>query len=299
MKIWFKAIRPWSYTAAFIPISLGAALAFVEGHWNPALYVWTLIAGLLIQAGTNMYNTYGDYKAGVDTEGTAVKRSPLVRGEISPKVMQAAALGSFAFSGAIGLYLAYICGWPILAVGVLGMLGGYGYTGGWAPYKYKGLGAPFVFFLMGPLMVWPSYYIQAGHGSWTPVWVSLPISLLVTAILHANEIRDHEADRGSGVVTFSLRLGYERSIKFYYILNYGAYVALVALTILRISPLPALLPFILLPYVVKTVLQAKEGSEGQHEKLLWLMVASGNIHFLFGVLQIIGIILTLLPFHFH
>jgi 1,4-dihydroxy-2-naphthoate octaprenyltransferase len=131
------AIRPWTYTAALVPIALGAALAYYEGKFHAVLFALTLIAGIFIQAGANLFNTYGDYASGVDLHASPDdSRSPIVKGQLSADTIKYAAFGTLAISGAIGLYLAYVTGWPVLAIGMVGVAGAYGYTRGLIPYKY-------------------------------------------------------------------------------------------------------------------------------------------------------------------
>ena len=48
---------------------------------------------------------------------------------------------------------------------------------------------------MGPVIVVGAYYVQTEAWAWEPFVASLPIGLLVAAILHANNVRDIENDR--------------------------------------------------------------------------------------------------------
>ncbi|EQD35666.1 1,4-dihydroxy-2-naphthoate octaprenyltransferase, partial [mine drainage metagenome] len=80
-------------------------------------------------------------------------------------------------------------------LGVIGLVGGWGYTAPPLQYKYRAAGLPLVFLLMGPLMVLGGYYAVTGSWSWTAAVVSVPIGLLVTAILHGNEWRDSRRGR--------------------------------------------------------------------------------------------------------
>ena len=173
----------------------------------PLALILTLIGGAAIQVGTNYTNTYGDYINGVDTVESNITQPQLVRGILAPDQMLKAGLGAFAFAATIGIYLVYLRGWPLLILGLLGILGGYGYTLGVA-YKYKGLGTILVFFLMGPMMAWGAYYVQTGFHSWTPVLASLPIGFLISGLLHANDFRDIPSDEESGIKTLATILGF-------------------------------------------------------------------------------------------
>jgi 1,4-dihydroxy-2-naphthoate octaprenyltransferase len=291
-KKWFIAARPWSFTAALAPVFLGTAIAHIHGRFNGCFFLLTCIAAVCVQAGTNFINTYADYVNGVDTPQTAADRSFVVRGELSAAHVRLAGFLSLAVASLIGLVLTYYCGWPVLAFGLVGVIGGYTYTAGVKPYKYMGLGTPFVFLLMGPLMVWPAYFIQTGDLSWTPIWASLPVACLVAAILHANDLRDLHADQDAGAKSFSIMIGAGASIRLYYALIVGACVFTAALVILGVTPWASLLPLVLIPSVIKICAQARDGVSGDTPKINSLEAATGQLHFQYGVLFAAGVALA-------
>ena len=92
MKKWLLATRPWSFTASVIPLTLGAALAWASDAAHAGLFLLTLLGGVAVQTGTNMLNTYGDYRSGVDTEASAHGESPILLGLISPEILSPQAL---------------------------------------------------------------------------------------------------------------------------------------------------------------------------------------------------------------
>ena len=288
LKIWLLALRPWSFTAAFVPVALGAALAGYQGSFDPGLFLLTLTGGVAMQAGTNLINTYGDYISGVDTIESATTCPQLVSGVLQPGAVKLAGISCFAFAVAIGMWLTYLCGWPVIIAGLIGLVGGYCYTAGFA-YKYKGLGSIMVFFLMGPLMAWPSYFIQTGQYSWLPVWVSLPVGFLVAAILHSNDLRDMSFDREAGIKTLALFLGLRASITLYYFLYLASFVCLIGLVVLAVLPLMAILPLLLIPSAIKMFSQARVAAKGSREAMLLLEATAAQFHFKFGLLLIAGL----------
>lgn len=292
LKTWFLALRPWSFTAAAVPVALGTALAWNEGYFHPWLFFLALIGGIAMQAGTNLINTYGDYMSGVDTVESNKTSPQLVLHLIEPEQMKRVGIAFFVFVFLIGMYLVYLRGWPLLFVGILGIIGGYGYTAG-ISYKYKGLGTILVFFLMGPMMVWGAYFVQTGVHSWLAVWVSLPVGFLVSGILHANDLRDLEHDHKAGIKTLALILGRELSIPVYYALNIGAYVALLLLIIYKVLPLMAMLPLLLLPQVWQIIMNTREAAQGNLEKLNVLEAGAAQFHFKFGLLFVAGMLINL------
>jgi 1,4-dihydroxy-2-naphthoate octaprenyltransferase len=292
LKTWFVALRPWSFTASLIPVSLGAILAWNEGYFHPLLFVLSLIGGVAMHAGTNLINTYGDYLSGVDTEESAPTCPQLVRNILKPEDMRLVGIGFFIFTIAIGLYLTKVRGMLLLIIGVLGIIGGYGYTLGIA-YKYKGLGVFLVFILMGPMMVWGAYFVQTGVSSWLPVWASLPIGFLVSAIMHGNDFRDIDYDRQAGIKTLAIFLGKENSVKFYCFLNLAPVVSIVVLVGLRVLPFIALLPLLLLPQIRQIIMDIKAAGQGDRKKLGALEQASAQLHFTFGSLFVVAMLINL------
>lgn len=290
-KTWFIAMRPWSFTASFIPVALGTALAWNKGPVKWSLFFLTLIGSIAVQAGTNLINTYGDYIAGVDSIESAKTCPQLVTGILKPKDMKAAGILAFIFAAFIGLWLTYFCGWPIFAIGLIGIVAGYCYTAGWCPYKYKGLGSIFVFFLMGPLITWPTYYIQTGYYSWLPIWASLPIGFLVTGILHSNDLRDMSDDRRAGITTLALVLGLDKSITLYFTLYSAAFACLIVLILIPLLPWTALLPLALAPIMQQMFRLARDAAKGSHENLELLEAAAAKFHLQFGLLLVVGLVL--------
>jgi 1,4-dihydroxy-2-naphthoate octaprenyltransferase len=246
---WFFALRPWSFTAAAAPVCLGSAMGAVVWRWNTGLFLLTLAGGIALQAGTNLYNTYGDYKSGVDTLESAVTCPQLVTGQMTPSQLAFGGRAAFGFAGLIGLLLARLCGPVPLLFGILGVIAGYMYTNG-VPYKYYGLGPFFVALLMGPLMVLPSYYIQTGSFALAPALGSLSIACLVSAIMHANDLRDIEHDRAAGIRTLAMNIGVPLSLRLHKLFLLGAFVFAGLNALLGVLPWTCLGVFSLLPKAI-------------------------------------------------
>jgi hypothetical protein len=129
----------------------------------------------------------------------------------------------------IGLWLVTQTGLPLLWIGLGGVLTVVMYTAGPFPLAYNALGEVAVGIFMGPVFVLGTYYAVTEQLSWQAVWVALPISFTVAAILHANNIRDMEADRAVNKRTLALLLGRNGAILEYMFLIDGAYLTLVVL----------------------------------------------------------------------
>lgn len=295
LRTWIIAARPWSFTAALIPIALGTALAWSETLQYPItafhvfLFLLTLLCGILLQAGTNLLNTYGDYISGVDTVDSAITCPQLVRGMLSVHTMKVVAITILVVAVILGFSLYLLSGWPILVFGFLGFIGAASYTTGIFPYKYKGFGPFIVFLLMGPCMVLPAYYVQIDFLSWRPFFASLPIAFLVTAIMHANDLRDIEHDTLANIKTVAIWLEDKWSLVLYKLLCLSAFLSLIIVVSFGIVPFTGLLPLVLFPSL--TAKFQKLGRTGISFEIQRLEGWSAQFHFLFGILYVTGIIL--------
>ena len=206
--MWWKALRAYSFPASIVPCLGGAAYAASAG----AAVAWwmlplVLLAGMLLHVGTNLVNDAADFDKGVDHEGAQGGSGVLVAGWVTARKVYAAAFVAFGLAAVAGLPLLLARGWPLLAIGVAGALGGYAYTGPPFGLKYKALGEIWVFLFMGTLMVAGSAYALCG--SFPPgVWAaSVPVGFLVAAILTVNNQRDIRDDAKLGIRTLATLFG--------------------------------------------------------------------------------------------
>jgi 1,4-dihydroxy-2-naphthoate octaprenyltransferase len=180
-------------------------------------------------------------------------------------------------------------GWPIAMLGLIGLVFGYGYTAPPFQYKYRALGLPLVFILMGPLMVMGSYYAITGHLAWTPLIASLPIGMLVTAILHGNEWRDITDDARYGVGTLSGFLGRKWAHIVYISLITGAYLLVVVAVLLRALPEGSLLSLLSMPFMVRSISLSELGGNGQQRAIAKIDIETAQLHAVFGILFVLGL----------
>ncbi|UII55316.1 1,4-dihydroxy-2-naphthoate polyprenyltransferase [Cytobacillus spongiae] len=212
-QVWWKLTRPHTLTAAFVPVLLGTALAIHQTTIHLGLFVAMLIASLLIQAATNMFNEYYDFKRGLDNEHSVGIGGAIVREGIKPKTVLSLAFGLYGISLLLGVYICMSTSWWLAIVGLICMAAGYFYTGGPLPIAYTPFGEIVAGLFMGMLIILISFYIQVGTVSTTSVLVSIPIAVLVGAILLANNIRDLDGDKEFGRKTLAILLGRQGAIK--------------------------------------------------------------------------------------
>lgn len=293
LPLWGRAVRAFSFTASLIPPTVGAMLVFM--HEAPAkwvLFPLVLVASVAYHAGTNLINDYYDYKNSVDRVGTLGSSGLLVEGLIPAKSILRGAIFFFALGTIIGLYFISIRGLPIFALGVIGLLGGVFYTAAPISYKYKAVGEPLVFLLMGPLMVVGSYLVLAGGFRWDVVLVSLPVGCLVAAILQANDLRDIAYDSTVGIKTAAIVFGGRFAGIVYYALVACAYVIVGVLAILKIVPVWSLAVLLTAPIAIKNIKIAGKiagGGGAAAKQYATIDVMTAQLHMAFGILLILSL----------
>ena len=252
-QIWWLAIRPRTLPAAASGVVMGCALAWHDDvfQWLPALAA--LLIALLLQIGSNVANDVFDFERGADT---AERMGPLrvtQAGLLTPAQVKRGLIVIFVFAAMLGLYLAALRGWTVIWIGVAAMISAVAYTGGPFPLGYHGLGDIFVFVFFGIAAVAGTYFVQASFVSDVAWWMSVPIGLIVTAILVVNNLRDLESDRKAGKHTLAVRFG-ENGAKAEYILCLGiAYLVVPLLILLKMMPLGAMLCWLSLPIAIRTL----------------------------------------------
>ncbi|MFC5969914.1 1,4-dihydroxy-2-naphthoate polyprenyltransferase [Halomarina salina] len=275
------AARPQTLPAGLSPVVVGAGVAYHADVFSALPALAALVGALLIQVGTNFANDYYDAVNGTDTEDREGFTRVTAGGLIAPSSVRRAMVLTYAVAIVLGTYLVYVGGLPIVVVGLTSVAAGILYTGGPAPYGYRGLGDLFVFVYFGLVAVTGTYYVQAaataygsvltetsfalappeGTLSLAVVVAALPAAGLSTALLVVNNVRDRETDAATGKRTLAVMFGYGFSRVEFLACVGMAYVVPVVFALTGYSPL-VLLPLLTLPLAVslsRTVLTETRG----------------------------------------
>jgi 1,4-dihydroxy-2-naphthoate octaprenyltransferase len=254
LRIWLAEMRAPFLTAAIVPVILGTCVAWASsGIFLPNVFLLTLIAGVFIHVGSNIANDYYDHRSGTDDINVEFVRPftggsrMIQRGWMSPREVFVEAIFFFALGGGIGVYLAYTRGIEVLMLGVIGVGSGFFYTA--PPFRFvsRGYGEVFIGLNFGVLMTLGAYFVQTQVLAWAAVFPSIPIAILITAVLYINEFPDSDADKAAGKLTIVVRLGRRRAANGYLILMISVYLSILIpillnlvswYTILGIATLP-------------------------------------------------------------
>ncbi|HUZ17490.1 MAG TPA: prenyltransferase [Spirochaetia bacterium] len=282
IRYWWFAFRAPSLVIAFVSCLAGVVLAFSDGHRDWLAGVVVVVSGLLLQSGVNLVNDFFEYKQhNIDEKRPELHLSGLER-EIIEWINFLTGMALFGMAGLVGLFFVVTRGdLLLLALGIVGFAGGFFYTGEPFNYKRRGLAVVLVFFLMGVMMIAGSYLAVAGAITLRVIWISVPISLLVSHILLINELRDYESDVRHGLRTLTVRIGFKAGVRLYYALAAGAYLATAVLAILGLIPLPSLILTILaLVFLVKPTSKLTASPEERRPAVPLIMLH----HLAFGLL---------------
>jgi len=285
---WFLASRPWSFTMTAISVSVGGALAALDGPFDWPLGLLALLSAVLLHAATNLINDYYDVINGVDTVQSATAQyrpHPLVEGLIPVSHVRWVAYGLFILAAAIGVYLTLVCGVVILMIGLVGLLAGLTYTAPPLKYKYVALGEVSVFLMWGPLMVEGAYFVQRQSLSLQAFWVSLPFGVLVALVLLANNIRDIDHDRRRGIRTLAILLGRRLGLNAYLLLVVLAYAGILVLAVTGVLTMWVLIIFASLPLAVQLLRQMARAIPANADAL------TAKLDTAFGLLLVVSLII--------
>ncbi|MCK5877397.1 MAG: 1,4-dihydroxy-2-naphthoate octaprenyltransferase [Candidatus Marithrix sp.] len=260
---WVQATRPQFFTVIILPILLGTAIAWrLQGIFAPVYLILSLLAGVFIAAGINVFNDYFDHLNQTDE----FNHSPLTPFAGGSRMIQNGILTvteTYRFgltliliAISIGFYLVLVRGLPLLWIGIFGVLSGYFYSAPPLSLVDKGLGELLIGLNYGILAVLGAYYVQTQTLSPIAVIASLPLAGLVTAILYINEFPDHNADKKAGKNNLVVRLGLASARSIYAILIGLSFIAVAIGVIFKGLPLFSLTSLLALPlgfFAIKTL----------------------------------------------
>ncbi|WP_075982688.1 1,4-dihydroxy-2-naphthoate polyprenyltransferase [Bacillus massilinigeriensis] len=288
-RVWWKMTRPHTLTASFVPVLLGTALALYDTDIHYGLFVAMLIASLLIQIATNLFNEYYDYVRGLDNEESVGIGGTIVRDGFKPKTVLMLALGLYGMSILIGVYICMNSSWWLAVVGLIAMGIGYLYTGGPMPIAYTPFGEIMAGFVMGMLIILISFFIQTGNVTAFSILLSIPIFFLVGAILLANNIRDLDGDKEFGRKTVAILLGRQKAIYLLAAMFSVSYLFVLLLILLGIASPWLLIVVLSAPKAIKAI----KGFIGKTMPIQMIpaMKATAQTNTFFGLLLSCGLLI--------
>ena len=299
-RVWFLALRPFSFTASVVPAVYGGLLALAlrgrdgipDFRFDGVAFAVTILGCIAIHCASNLVNDFFDYRSGLDRSDNFGAVNVLVRELMSPVQVSIEAAGAFVVAAACGLYLVLEAGsaqWPLVALIVFGALSAYFYTAPPFAFKNRGFGDVQVMLSFALAMVFGTFFVQAHTLSWLPVVDALPVGLLVVDILHINNLRDIPSHRAAGITTIAIALGDNGAKRLHQLYVAGAFAVTALLVALSLLSPWTLIVFVAAPAALK-LNRAVQGVRAPDLDPL-IVVKTARFHALFGALLILGLIL--------
>ena len=288
-ETWGLAIRLRTLPAAAAGVITGSALAWQDGYFRLDAALACLFTAVLLQIGSNLANDVFDFERGTDTPERLGPVRVTQAGLLTPSQVKIGMVVVFTLAAFLGLYLAWLGGWPIIVLGLAAILSAIAYTGGPFPLGYYGLGDLFVFIFFGLASVAGTYYVQAKFVSAAAWWMSIPPGLIITAILVVNNLRDLENDRKGRKHTLAVILGEQATKTQYVLCMLIAYLVIPVAAWIGVIPWSVLLTWLSLPLVIKT---ARTVFTKKGRPLNGALAGTGQVALLFSILFWIGLLFT-------
>jgi 1,4-dihydroxy-2-naphthoate octaprenyltransferase len=264
-------------------------------RFAPFRFLWALTTMIILHSAANMLSDVFDYRRGLDREVTPVSGA-IVRGWLTDKQVMRGSVVLFALGTLSGLLMALATGRALFIVGGTGVAVGVLYS----LLKAHTLGDLAVFLDFGLLGAAGAWIVQTNRFSWLPAFWTVPMALLVSAILHANNWRDIASDAGKRVTTVAGRFGDQGSLAYYGCLIFAPFiidmaficVPRLAAVPLRPMPLTFLIVLLALPNALGLWGRAKKRAAPRRPlDFVILDGATANHNLVFGLLSTAAVIL--------
>jgi len=218
----FLASRPSFLTASAAPVLVGSALGYAATFaFSPVLFILALLSIMALHAGANMANDYFDHISGNDwlnpNPTPFSGGSRYIQNDILPaKAIILASLFCLTAGSVLGLIIVLMTrSLFILAIGIIGALGGFFYTAPPLKLGYRAVGESVIAVLFGLLPVYGAYYLQTRTLDTIVLLPAAIVAILIFLVILINEFPDLNADAAVNKKTLVVSLGVPASIWIY------------------------------------------------------------------------------------
>lgn len=290
LQAWYLATRPRVFTASFVPMGLAAVIAVQDGVFKPLIFLLALLGVMLLQTAANLVNEYADFRKGAEELKQAGQSMVIKKQILTPGEVLAGAVIAVVAGCGIGLFMLAQSGPWLWLIGVGGVVVAITYTAGPFPLAYNGLGELAAGIFMGPMIVLGAYYVMDPAISLEKAAMlaaqSLPVMFMVANILHANNIRDMDADRAVGKRTLAVRFGLRVARLEYRALTALTYTSQAVLVLVGWMPPATLLTALTLPEALRLVRIVD--TETDVARLHMAQGRTARLHGQFGLWLVVG-----------
>jgi len=220
-ELWTRKLIYPGHTlpTAAAPVLIAVGLALHDRVFAPLPALLAFFAGWLIQFGGVVADNYFNLVREPDDREHPELVAALASGLITLPGLRTTVAACWLGALAIGVYLAYVAGPCVIAIGLASIGAAWIYSAGPCAIGRLGLADPLFFVFFGIVSVAGAYYVQAApaHGAlgWfvpaalpsSAILLGLPVGALITNILIIDDIRDREFDAAKGKRSVAVRFG--------------------------------------------------------------------------------------------
>ncbi len=291
IKNWILVAQPWAWFASASPALVAYSYVFyllktgeLSGEANWAFGIIGFIAMLIFHVSGNTMNEYQDFIKGVDVKEKMGPPRLIVQGVFKPKTVLKYSLTMLTIGSLIGIYLLVKTGWPLLIIGLVGILSVLLYH----KFKYVALGELLIFICYAVAVPMGIGYVLTEQLLWIILLITTPTGLLVVGILHANNTRDVVQDRDANIKTQAMILGLEGSQILYQTLVLVSYLLIaifVSMNLLHPVTFIVLLSFTM---AIKNIKAMKKATDNSLEVINFLDAKTSMLALVFSILLATG-----------
>ena len=203
VKVWIEAIRVRTLPVSVSGVLIAVGLAKFNGVFRLVPALMCAVFALLAQIVSNLANEYFDFKAGTDKKGRVGPRRGVTEGDITPRAMKRAMIGTLVATCLVGLSMLLVVdpgedfgNWLMLiGSGILIAVFAFAYSAGPYPLSYHALGEVAVMGFYGLVPVAFTYYVVGGTFHPFAVIAGIAIGFMGVNVLLVNNYRDVTDDR--------------------------------------------------------------------------------------------------------
>ncbi len=242
------------------------------------------IGALFFHLSGNTLGDYHDYMSGVDVKEKTGPPRPLVMGLFHPRTVLIYGYTFLLVGIGIGIYLFVNTGWPLLFIGIIGIISSTLYY----KFKYVALGDLLIFICYGLAIALGMVYAMTGQLIWSGLLVTTPAGLLIVAILHANNTRDMLQDKAAGIRTQAMNLGLEGAQVTYQTILLVAYMLVAIWVMIGLMSPYTFLVLLSFPLAMKNIKLMKRATMEELGIIRFLDTQTAQLVLIFSLLQVAG-----------
>jgi len=290
LKRWIFIAHPWALPASASPALIAMSYAFylystgATDQLNWGYGIAAFIGTLFFHLSGNTLGDYHDYMSGVDVKEKTGPPRPLVMGLFQPRTVLIYGYAFLLVGIGIGVYLFVNIGWPLLFIGIIGIISSTLYY----KFKYVALGDLLIFICYGLAIALGMVYAMTGQLIWSVLLVTTPAGLLIVAILHANNTRDMLQDKAAGIRTQAMNLGLEGAQVTYQTILLVAYMLVAIWVMIGFMSPYTFLVLLSFPLAMKNIKLMKRATMEELGIIRFLDTQTAQLVLIFSLLQVAG-----------